>query len=86
MRSKKLSIAALPQTLQPAFWRPNICEVRNPFVVGSRRLEGAIEHVHSDGGRRRFASSIDTLRNDDTHGAAASLNRFESRSEYFPIL
>src|SRR5262249_61125421 len=30
--------------VKPAFCRPNICEVRNPFAVGSRRLEGAIEH------------------------------------------
>jgi hypothetical protein len=37
--------------INPAFRRPDIGEVSNPFAVGSRRFEGAVEHVGSDGAR-----------------------------------
>src|SRR5437773_10778222 len=30
---------------------PHIREVSNPFAIGSRRVEAAVEHVRSDGGR-----------------------------------
>jgi hypothetical protein len=36
--------------IEPALCRPHIREVGNPFAVGRRRFEGAIEHVGSDGG------------------------------------
>ena len=36
--------------IEPALCRPHIREVGNPFTVGSRRIEGAVEHVGSDGG------------------------------------
>src|SRR5260370_17467396 len=37
--------------IEPTLRRPHISEVSNPFVIGSRRVEGAVEHVRSDGGR-----------------------------------
>src|SRR3954469_6130368 len=36
--------------IEPAFCRPDISEVSNPFAIGSWCFEGAIEHVRSDGG------------------------------------
>jgi hypothetical protein len=36
--------------IEPAFRRPDVSEVGNPFSVRRRRLEAAIEHVGSDGG------------------------------------
>jgi hypothetical protein len=38
--------------VEPAFCRPDIGEVRDPFAVGRGSLECAIEHVGSDGGVR----------------------------------
>ena len=35
--------------IEPAFRRPHVGEVGNPFAIGGRRLEAAIEHVRSDG-------------------------------------
>jgi hypothetical protein len=34
--------------IEPAFRRPDVREVSNPFAVGSGRFEGAVEHVGSD--------------------------------------
>src|SRR5450830_1785288 len=36
--------------IEPAFRRPDIGEVSDPFAIGSGRFEGAVEHVGSDGG------------------------------------
>jgi len=36
--------------IEPALRRPDVGEVRDPFAVGSRGFEGAVEHVGSDGG------------------------------------
>jgi hypothetical protein len=36
--------------IEPAFRRPDVGEVGNPFAVGSGRFEGAVEHIRSDGG------------------------------------
>src|SRR5260370_8556839 len=36
--------------IEPTLRRPHISEVSNPFAIGSRRVEGAVEHVRSDGG------------------------------------
>ena len=61
--------------VKPAFCRPNICEVRNPFAVGSRRLEGAIEHVRSDGSRRPLTSGGRRRRRGRALRAWSSINR-----------
>jgi hypothetical protein len=37
--------------IEPTLRCPHIREVSNPFAVGSRRVEGAVEHVRSNGGR-----------------------------------
>ena len=37
--------------VEPAFRGPDIGEVRDPFAVGCRRFEAAVEHVRSDGAR-----------------------------------
>ena len=36
--------------IEPSFSGPHVGEVRDPFAIGSRRREGAVEHVGSDGG------------------------------------
>jgi hypothetical protein len=36
--------------VKPAFRRPQVGEVCDPFAIGRRRHEGAVEHVGSDGG------------------------------------
>ena len=36
--------------IEPTFCCPHISEVGDPFAIGSRRLEAALEHVRSDGG------------------------------------
>ncbi len=36
--------------VEPTFRRPHVGEVCNPFAIGRRRHEGAVEHVGSDGG------------------------------------
>jgi len=36
--------------IEPTFRCPDIREVGNPFAVGSRCFEAAVEHVGSDGG------------------------------------
>ncbi len=36
--------------MEPALRRPHIREVSDPFAVGSRGFEAAVEHVGSDGG------------------------------------
>src|SRR5439155_21932871 len=38
--------------IQPTLRCPHIREGSNPFAIGSRRGEAALEHVRSDGGRR----------------------------------
>jgi len=40
--------------IEPAFRRPDVGEVGNPFAVGSGRLKGPVEHIGSDGRRRPF--------------------------------
>ena len=40
--------------MEPALCRLDIGEVGNRFVVGSRRLEAAVERVRSDGGDLPF--------------------------------
>ena len=37
--------------IEPTLRCPHIREVSNPFAIGSRGVEGAVEHVRSDGGR-----------------------------------
>ena len=37
--------------IEPPLRGPDIGEVRDPFAVGSRSFEAAVEHVCSDGGR-----------------------------------
>ncbi len=37
--------------IEPALRRPYVRKVCNPFAVGSRRFEGAVEHVRSNGAR-----------------------------------
>src|SRR6202043_3700875 len=36
--------------IKPAFRRPDIREVSNPFAIGSGRFEATVEHIRSDGG------------------------------------
>ena len=36
--------------VEPTFRRPDVGEVGDPFAVRCRRLEGAVEHIRSDGG------------------------------------
>jgi hypothetical protein len=35
--------------VEPTFRGPDISEVRDPFAIGCRRFEAAVEHVRSDG-------------------------------------
>src|SRR5205807_3808441 len=37
--------------IEPTHHSPHKREVSNPFAIGSRRVEAAVEHVRSDGGR-----------------------------------